>query len=274
MTSIEESLLVERRGAALWLTFNRPDALNAFDGGVLRRLHAALGQAADDPGVRAVVLTGAGRAFSAGQDVRELRAAAVGGDAGAAVAAELRERYAPVVLGIRRLPVPVIAALNGVTAGAAFGLALACDLRVAATGATFAVAPYRVGLMPAVGISYLLPAVVGWGRASALTLLEDRIDAQRALEVGIVERVTGPDDLVATVDEIVARIATLPAQAVAATKAAFDAAALPDLAAHLEREAVWQAGLARSADHREGLAALREKRATIFAREREPGAEG
>ena len=270
MTSIEESLLVERRGAALWATFNRPHALNAFDGGLLRRLHAALRDASLDPTVRAVVLTGAGRAFSAGQDVRELGAAGRG-DAGAAVAAELRDRYAPILLAIRRLPLPVIAAIDGVTAGAAFGIALACDLRVASSGASFVVAPYRVGFMPAAGISYLLPAVVGWGRASEVALLEDRLDAERALALGIVARVTAPDTLVGTVDGIVERIAGLPAQAVAATKAAFDAAALPDLAAHLEREAAWQAELARTADHREGLAALREKRAPIFARERQGG---
>jgi 2-(1,2-epoxy-1,2-dihydrophenyl)acetyl-CoA isomerase len=265
MTSQIETLLVERRGAALWLTLNRPEVLNAFDGGMLLRLRASLREAKSDPAIRAVVITGAGRAFSAGQDVRELLSAERVGDPGSAVESELRDYYSPILLGIRELPVPVIAAINGVTAGAAFGVALACDLRIADPEATFVAAPYRVGFMPAIGISRLLPAIVGLGRASELAFFNERFDVRQAHEAGLISRISELGDLIAETERAVETIAALPAQAVALTKEAFNAAMLPDFASHLEREAVWQGTAARHTDHHEGIAALLEHRPPQFA---------
>ena len=170
------SLRVERDGGLAVLTLDRPDVLNAFDETLTAELGAALGEVAADAGVRAVVITGAGRAFCAGQDLRD-RAAAIGRGADLRLGDELRRRYHPVIAAIRAMRKPVVAAVNGVASGAGFGLAVACDLRVASSAATFRAGWARVGLVPDAGSAFFLPRIVGWGRAADLMLTSETIAA-------------------------------------------------------------------------------------------------
>lgn len=258
-----ESVIIEHAGAVATVSLNRPEALNAFDRELAMRLDAALRTVERDAGVRAVILTGIGRAFSAGQDVRELSAETADRGPGA-VGEQLRARFNPLVLRIREMDKPVIAAINGVATGAGLGLALACDYRLASEGASFGIAPLGIGLIPGVGTSLLLPAIVGLGRASELALLGERIDAVKALDVGIVSKVVPGEALVTAAMEIAERFAALPTRTIGLTKRAFNHAVLPGLADHLSFEASLQEIAAGSDDHREGLAAVLEKRQPRF----------
>jgi 2-(1,2-epoxy-1,2-dihydrophenyl)acetyl-CoA isomerase len=254
---------MERSGPVTTIVLNRPDALNAFDRELSLNLDAALDTAERDPEVRAVILTGTGRAFSAGQDVRELaRETAELGPA--AVGRQLRERFNPIVLRLRAMQKPVIAAINGVTTGAGLGFALASDYRIAGASATFVLAPLGIGFIPAVGTTYLLPAIVGLGRASELALLGERLSADQALEYGIISQLVPDEELQAVALAIAERFATLPTRAIGLTKSAMNHAMLPELARHLEREAELQEIAAATADHAEGLAAVIEKRKPTF----------
>ncbi|CAN5621208.1 enoyl-CoA hydratase-related protein [soil metagenome] len=259
----ELPLLEEQRDAALWLTLNRRHKLNAIDSEMLNRLMNALDRAENDQSVRCVVISGSRRAFSSGQDLDEIEA--IEAERGpASVGQELRDRYAPLVLKLRELPKPVVAAINGITTGAGLALALGCDLRVASEAATFIAAPYRIGLMPAVGLSILLPALLGLSRAFDVCTLQERIDAQTALDVGLVNRVAPVESFEQTLNDVVHKLTSLPGRAFAMTKAAFNAAALPNLREHLEKEIEWQVEAAISPDHQEGLASLRERRLPRF----------
>lgn len=263
MTSLEQSVVMERDGSIATLRLNRPDALNAFDRELAMRLDAALRTVGRDEEVRVVILTGNGRAFSAGQDVRELaRETAENGPK--AVGDQLRERFNPIVLGIRMMEKPVIAAINGITTGAGLGFALASDYRIAAESASFVLSPMGVGLIPGVGSSALLPAIVGLGRAAELALLGERITAAQALSFGLVSQVVPDDNLAAATMAVAERFAILPTRAIALTKRAFNHALLPDFANHLFYEAALQEIAASSADHAEGLAAKLEKRQPSF----------
>ncbi len=263
MTTIEAILRMERDGPVTTITLNRPDALNAFDRALAERFAAALRTVAEDRTVRAVIVTGAGRAFSAGQDVRELaREEAEQGPA--ALGHQLRRRYNPIILRLRELDKPVIAAINGVTTGAGLGIALACDLRITVESATFGMSPVGIGLIPAVGMTTLLPAVIGLARATELTFLGERIDATRALDIGLVHRFVPAADLTSETHALAHRLAALPTKTIALTKQGYNRAMLPDLAANLDNEATLQEESAATADHREGLAALLDKRKPIF----------
>ena len=171
----------------LTLTLNRPEVLNAITPALLDEVTDALREAASGRAVRAVVITGAGRGFCSGQDLR-----AAAGDGGLDVGAILRDHYTPAIRAIRSMDQPVIAAVNGVAAGAGFSLALACDLRIAAESATFVQAFVRIGLIPDLASTYFLPRLIGPARAAELTMLGETVDAARALELGIVNRVV-PD---------------------------------------------------------------------------------
>jgi 2-(1,2-epoxy-1,2-dihydrophenyl)acetyl-CoA isomerase len=263
MTIIEQTIWMEQDGAVLTITINRPDALNAFDRVTTERLAAALRTAEHDPSVRAIVLTGAGRAFSAGQDVKEMaRETAERGPR--AIGNQLRDRYNPVIVRLRALEKPVIAAINGVATGAGLGIALACDLRIASDQASFVLSPVGIGLIPGVGMTRFLPALIGLARASELTFTGERIDASRALEIGLVNRVVAAVDLVAAAREMAAGLTALPTRAIGLTKRAFNHAVLPDLVAHLDYEAGLQEIAAGTEDHREGLAAVLDKRRPLF----------
>ena len=255
------------------IMLNRPRAHNALTAEMKTALLAALREAAGRPEVRAVLITGAGPAFCAGQDLREhagllaeaqaAAAASPGQPAGAAMDT-VRQHYNPIVLAIRSMPKPVIAAVNGVAAGAGASLALACDLRIAARSASFLMAFARVGLAADTGASWTLPRLVGAGRAAELLLLAEPLPADRALHLGLVSQVVEDAELPAAASVLAARLAMGPTAAYAGIKAELDYAAGHDLAAALEHEAEVQAALGRTADHQAATAAFAQKQRPTF----------
>ncbi|MEW5990174.1 MAG: enoyl-CoA hydratase-related protein [Chloroflexota bacterium] len=255
----EAEVLVDAAGGIATITLNRPAALNALTIPMKERLLEALLDAGRDPAVRVVVLTGAGRAFCAGQDLKERLAP----DA-PSLDDELRLRYNPVVRAIRDLPRPVIAAVNGVAAGAGASLAFACDLRIAAESASFVLAFGRIGLVPDSGATWTLPRLVGAARAAEIALLGDPVGAAEALRIGLVSRVVAGGDLAVKTAAIAGRLAGLAPGATAATKRLLGAAFEVDLDAALEAEAQAQAAAGAHPDHAEGLAAFTEKRPPRF----------
>ena len=245
------------------ILLNRPQAHNALTAEMKTALLAALRQAAASPGVRTVLITGAGPAFCAGQDLREHAGLLTAAQDGAAMDT-VREHYNPIVLAIRSMPKPVIAAVNGVAAGAGASLALACDLRIAARGASVLMAFARVGLAADTGASWTLQRLVGAGRAAELLLLAEPLAANRALELGLVSQVVDDADLPAAASALAARLAMGPTAAYAGIKAELDYAAGHDLAAALEQEAEVQAALGRTADHLAATAAFAQKQRPTF----------
>jgi 2-(1,2-epoxy-1,2-dihydrophenyl)acetyl-CoA isomerase len=244
------------------LTLNRPDALNALTVAMKRELVAAFRRVERDATVRAVILTGAGRAFCAGQDLRER----LQPDA-APLGVEVRERYNPIIHAMRGLPKPIVGAINGVAAGAGASLALACDLRIASEAASFALAFGRVGLVPDSGATWFLPRLVGSARAAEIALLGDPVSAADALRIGLVGHVAPADQLAAEAMAMASRLAAGAPRALALTKRALNAAWDRDLDAALEAEAYLQDIAGRTKDHAEGLAAFMEKRPPHFTGE-------
>jgi 2-(1,2-epoxy-1,2-dihydrophenyl)acetyl-CoA isomerase len=245
-----------RDGAVQTITLNRPDKLNAFTREVHAGLQAAL-EEARDPAVRAVVITGAGRGFSAGQD---LTAFGEGGD----VASMLRATYHVNVLAIRALEKPVIAAVNGVCAGAGLSLACACDIRIASDAAFFVPGFVGIGLIPDSGGSYFVQRLLGTARAFEWMTSNRRLTAAEAQAWGLVSEVVEADAFPARVAEFAAALAAAPTRAIALTKRLYDEAATSTLEDQLEREAEAQAEAAQTDDFREGVAAFGEKRAPEF----------
>ena len=254
-----DGLRVDVDGPVATITLDRPEALNALTVPVKVALREALERLAVDRTVRAVILTGAGRAFCAGQDLAERERP----DA-APLDVELRERYNPIILALRAMGQPVIAAVNGVAAGAGASIAFACDLRIAAEDARFVLAFGRIGLVPDSGATWFLPRLVGQARAAELALVGDPITAQEALRIGLVSRVVPNDELLIEARALADKVAAGAPMAVALTKGALDRGATIDLEAALEGEAKLQGITGASADHAEGLAAFREKRAPRF----------
>ena len=254
-----DGLRVDVDGPVATITLDRPEALNALTVPVKVALREALERLAVDRAVRAVILTGAGRAFCAGQDLAEREQP----DA-APLDVELRERYNPIILALRAMGQPVIAAVNGVAAGAGASMAFACDLRIAAADARFVLAFGRLGLVPDSGATWFRPRLVGQARAAELALVGDPISADEALRIGLVSRVVPNDELLPQARALADRIAAGAPMAVALTKGALERAASIDLETALEGEAKLQGIAGASADHAEGLAAFREKRAPRF----------
>ena len=254
-----DGLRLEVDGAVATLTLDRPSALNALTVPVKVALREALESLAADGGVRAVILTGAGRAFCAGQDLAERQLP----DA-ASLEVEVRERYNPIIRAIRSMGQPVIAAVNGVAAGAGASLAFACDLRIAAEEARFVLAFGRIGLVPDSGATWLLPRLVGPAKAAELTFVGESIDADEALRLGLVSRVVPADQLLGEARALAERVADGAPLAMALTKAALQRSATITLDEALEDEARLQGIAGASADHAEGLAAFQEKRPPRF----------
>lgn len=256
-------LRVERIGALAVLTFDRPDVLNAIDGSMTSALAEQLQGCAADPGVRAVVLTGAGRAFSSGQDLRD-RAAMVAGAEELHLGRELRRRYHPIVRALREMRKPAIAAVNGICLGAGLGIALACDLRVAAASASFRAAWSRIGLAPDAGAAFFLPRLVGLGRAMEMVLTGEPVGAEDALRVGLVGRVWPDAAFEREWRAYAAAIAEGPTEAFALSKDALNASGDRDLGAFLELEVELQERAGRTADYAEGVSAFAQKRPARF----------
>ena len=253
------------------ITLDRPAVLNAFDRSLKKELLAALKRAARDLEVRVVVITGAGRAFSAGQDLKERLPEAAASDGTAAPATpldeELRERYNPIVLAIRSMEKPVIAAVNGVAAGAGMSLALACDIRIASESASFIEVFGRVGLIPDTGSTWFLPRLVGPAKALELMWTTDAVDAPTALALGLVNRAVPADQLMAETRALAVRLASAAPLALALAKRAVNRALEVGLVEALDYEASLQGIAGRSADHAEGVRAFVEKRPSRFTGE-------
>jgi 2-(1,2-epoxy-1,2-dihydrophenyl)acetyl-CoA isomerase len=256
-------LEVRQEQDATWLTLRRPEALNALDAPTKDALVEALAAAAADPSVRAVALTGSGRAFCVGQDLRELEGAYRQGRA-PDLADALERHYAPVCRLLAGMPKPTVAVVNGVAAGAGVSLALACDLRLAGAAARFRLAFGGIGLVPDAGSTWHLPRVVGLGRALELALLGDWVDAEGALRAGLVSRVWPDEELAEQAGAAVAALAAGPTLAYARTKALLRDHLGVDLAAALAGEARAQVAAAQTKDHLEGVSAFLEKRPPRF----------
>ena len=249
-------------GAELRIELNRPERMNAWDRGLGLDLLAAVELAAVDDSVRAVTITGAGRAFSSGADLRDGFDLTPDGrpDLGAA----LRERYHPIITGIRRMPKPVLAAVNGPAVGIGCSLALACDLVLAAESAYFLLAFVNIGLVPDGGSSIFVPARAGAGRAAEMALLGERVPAALGREWGLVDRLARDDSFQDEVEALAERLATGPTRAYAGAKQQLNARVYPELDEQLELEASLQQELAGSPDFGEGVLAFLEKRAPGF----------
>jgi 2-(1,2-epoxy-1,2-dihydrophenyl)acetyl-CoA isomerase len=256
-------LRVERDGGVAILTLDRPDALNAFDESLTSALAIGLTDAARDSAVRCVVITGAGRAFSAGQDLRD-RAAALASGGDLHLGDELRRRYHPIVIAIRDMRKPVVAAVNGVAAGAGFGLALCCDARVASESASFRAAWSKVGLVPDAASAYFLPRLVGWGRATDIVLSGEPITSAEALRLGIATRVWPDAEFASRWRAHAQDLANGATEAYALTKEALNGAWDRGLSEFLELEASLQTRAGRSKDYAEGVRAFLDKRPPRF----------
>ncbi|HZM72553.1 MAG TPA: enoyl-CoA hydratase-related protein [Candidatus Polarisedimenticolia bacterium] len=259
MVDAASGIRVDVAGHVATITLDRPDALNALTIPMKHALLDALEGAAAAPDVRAVILTGAGRAFCAGQDLRErLEPAAP------SLGEELRERYNPIVRAMRALPKPIVGAINGVAAGAGASIAFACDLRIASESTTFVLAFGRIGLIPDSGATWTLPRLVGLSKATEMALLNDPVTAAEALRFGLVSKVVAADALMDEARGLATRLTAGAPAANAATKRLLDAGMTSDLEAALAAETEAQDRLGGAPDHAEGLAAFLEKRAPTF----------
>jgi 2-(1,2-epoxy-1,2-dihydrophenyl)acetyl-CoA isomerase len=256
-TAETTSVRVEREGAVATLVLDRPQAMNAVTKASRRELIAAIKDVARDRAVRAVVLTGEGRAFCAGQDLREEGALED-------VAATVRETYAPIVSGLVTMEKPVIAAINGPAAGAGLSFALACDLRLMAEDAFLTMAFSNIALVPDSGGSWFLARSLGYARALELAITGRRIEAEEALSLGLVQQVVPGNRLRAEAGSLAAELAARPTQAIAWTKRLMREALTSTLEQTLESEAQLQAVAVRSRDHQEGVRAFLERRPPVF----------
>jgi 2-(1,2-epoxy-1,2-dihydrophenyl)acetyl-CoA isomerase len=257
-----ETVIWEQSGAVGRLTLNRPETLNAWTAQFGGELNRVLDNEAADESVRAVLITGAGRGFSSGAD---LKAGFEPADDGMAdIRTELRELYHPAIAGVRRLPKPVVAAVNGAAVGIGCSLALACDLVMAAESAFFGLAFVNIGLMPDGGSTAFVPPAVGKARAFQMALLGERIPAATALEWGLANWVHPDDELMDRANALVEALAAGPTRSYASSKEALNRFIYGDLDAQLDLEAELQHALGRSKDFVEGAAAFVEKRDPDF----------
>ena len=258
-----ETLTVETREGICTITLNRPEVYNAFSDTLTYELQDALKGAQRDGGVRVIIITGAGKAFCSGQDVAELKAKYVPGYV-PHLGTDIRRRYNPIARRIREMDKPVIAAVNGVAAGAGMSLALACDMRIASDEATFLAAFINVGLVPDTAATFTLPRLVGLGKALELCLTGDKIPADEALRIGMVNRVVPADELMAETRTLATRLAGLPARGIALIKRLLNQSYDNDLPGQLEAEAFAQETAGLTEDHVEGVVAFIEKRRPQF----------
>ncbi len=241
------------------ITLNRPDVLNAFNEKMLVELHDALNSAKQDPAVRSIILTGSGKGFCSGQDLKSYA-----GPERRPLRESLLGRYNPIIRRMRNMDKPIIGMVNGVAAGAGCSLVLACDIRIASDQASFVEAFIRIGLVPDSGSHWFLTRLVGLGKAFELAALGDKIEAQEAERIGLVNRVVPHKELEKVTLEYAKRLATAPTKAIGLIKRGLNKAASSDLETILEYEAYLQEIASLTEDHREGLKAFLEKRAPQF----------
>lgn len=256
-------ILVSTRDATRVITLNRPAALNSFTAAMHALLLPALEEAAADPAVRAVIVTGAGRGFCAGQDLNDAGMVGAGTDA-PDVGAVIERHYRPLALRMQRMPVPVIAAVNGVAAGAGANFALLADFVLAARGASFIQAFSKIGLVPDCGGTWLLPRLVGRARALGLAMTGDKLPAEEAERIGLIWRCVDDAALMDEAHALAARLAAMPVHAIAETRRVIDTSARLPLDEALTLEADTQRELGRRHDFAEGVAAFLAKRTPRF----------
>lgn len=262
--SAGEQTTTELADGLMRIVLDRPDALNPLSTRMADEVRAAIDEAAGDERVRAVLLTGAGRAFSSGADLGAGGDQPVTAEGKPDVLSGLREHYNPLILAVRELPKPVVAAVNGPAAGVGCSLALACDLVIAAESAYFLMAFANVGLTVDGGASAFLAARVGLARAAEMALLAERLPAPKALEWGLINAVSADDELGGEAEELARRLAAGPTLSYAASKRLLNHHAYPDLAAQLDREAVAQQAQAESEDFVAGVVGFLGKQKPDF----------
>jgi len=252
-----ETILYEVRNGVAYLTLNRPDKLNAFTEQMNSEIQKALKQAAADDEVRCLVITGAGRAFCSGEDLGGVTEELDHGEV-------LRKRYAPMMKMLHRFEKPVVAALNGVAAGAGMSLALACDFRLASEKASFVQAFIHVGLLPDAGNLYYLPRLIGHAKALELAVLGEKVTANQALDLGLVTKVIAEDVWEQEVQAFAERLASMPTKAIGLIKRYMNESWHASFENYLEKEAHGQRIAGLTADHKEGVRAFLEKRKPQF----------
>ncbi len=255
-------LKYEKKGRALYITLNRPDVFNAFDDDQSYQLQDALKSAKKDSEVRVIVLTGAGKAFCSGQDLK-----AIANSKNRSLRDSLDKRYNPIIRAIRNMPKPVIGMINGVAAGAGCSLALACDYVIASERASFIEVFINVGLVLDSGSSYFLPRLVGSARAFEMATMGSKVKADQALEWGMINKVTSADELEASTAEIVSYYENAPTKAIALMKQMINKSYHSDLETMLQYEAYCQDIAGNSEDYQEGVKAFNEKRKPEFTGE-------
>jgi 2-(1,2-epoxy-1,2-dihydrophenyl)acetyl-CoA isomerase len=253
----EPNVLYTTEGSVATITLNRPAVLNALNRELMLELRQCFERARDDEAIRAVVLTGAGRGFASGAD---LGGSGKRADSGTT----LRTLYHPVITMMREMPKPIVAAVNGVAAGAGMSLVMACDIILAGQSASFLQAFSRIGLIPDAGATWFLPRLVGDQRARALAILADQIPAEEAQRMGLVWKVFADDQLMAETGKMAAKLASMPTRAYALIKQTLNVTHSNSLADQLELEALLQTEAGRTEDFAEGVAAFREKRPAQF----------
>jgi len=263
----EPLVLSAQVGAVRTITLNRPKALNSFTAAMHEELAAALAAAEADTSVRCLVLTGAGRGFCAGQDLADPAVAPdlTPGAKPTDVGNVIDRFYKPLALRLRAMPIPVIAAVNGVAAGAGASIALGCDLVIAARSASFIQAFSKIGLVPDAGGTWLLPRLVGRANALALAMTGDKLAAEDAQRMGLIWKCVDDAAFADEVSTSAARLAAMPVKALAATRAVIDASSQLSYAEALSLEGQWQSKLSASHDYLEGVAAFLAKRPATFS---------
>ncbi len=253
------SILKSQEGNVLQLKLNRPEKFNSFNREMAHELIQLLKEAESDKSVRAIYLTGVGKAFCAGQDLSE----AIDPN-GPGIQRIVEEHYNPIILSLRKIEKPVICAVNGVAAGAGANIALACDVVIAAQSATFIQAFSKIGLIPDSGGTFFLPRLIGFQRASALMMLGDKIGATEALQMGMVYKIFPDDQLLAEGMKISMQLSVMPTRGLGLTKKLLNEGCVNSLAVQLKREGEEQVVAASSHDYAEGVSAFLEKRKPIF----------
>lgn len=254
-----DTILTAQDGAVLTITLNRPDKLNAANDTLLSELADAFKQAGRDEGVRAIILTGAGRGFCAGQDLAAVQARVPDEKGSLGYGKHLRH-YNEIITRMRKIEKPIVAAVNGVAAGAGMSLVMASDLRLAAQSASFLQAFVKIGLVPDSGSTWFLPRLIGQARAMEMMLTGRKISAEQAEAWGLINRVVPDDQLMAEAQALASELAGLPTKAIGYIKRAVTFAAASGLPEALEYEASMQELAGRTEDHKEGIAAFLEKR--------------
>lgn len=254
-----EHIITQLENQVLTITFNRPTVFNSFNKTMALEVQAALDEAQHNPDVRAIVLTGEGKAFCAGQDLAEVM-----DPNGPELTAIVREHYNPIILKIRNIEKPVMAAVNGVAAGAGANIALACDICIATASASFIQAFSKIGLIPDSGGTFFLPRIIGFQKAAALAFLGDKVSATEAESMGMIYKAIPDENFRETYTQLAQQLANMPTRGIGLTKRAFNASLTNDLESQLALEEQLQTEAGTTHDYNEGVQAFLEKRKPNF----------